>query len=363
MIWHSDPQQKQSIASTADASVGLLEPRFEQGFRMMTGGPRRGIVASDGSGPGRGPGSGPGPGFGRWQMFVRHRSGSLEALVARARLRNLAVTAGVLLLMIGSVIALIRFTRQAQKLAALQMDFVAGVSHELRTPLSVINTAGYNLRGRLANNPAQVERYGALIQQESGRLKELVEQVLDFASANAGRVIHDREPVTIEGLIEQTVESSRAAVQQIQGVIEKTIDPALPMVLADPVALQHAIGNLVNNAVKYGMEGSNWIGISARKIELRNQVMVEIKVADHGPGIPEDEQEHVFDPFFRGRRALQDQVHGTGLGLNLVKRIVEAHGGSIGMKSAAMKGTEFTIRIPAMQPEHEDEFAHTADRG
>jgi signal transduction histidine kinase len=405
-IWRSDPQQKNSIVSTADASIGLLESRNE-GFRVLSqGGRRRGpgpqegfvvrgdgpflgpgsgpgtaegfVVRGDGpfpgpgSGPGtaegfvvqaRGPGMGPGPGFSRWQMFVRHRSGSLEALVAQARLRNLAVTAGVLLLILASVAALIRFTRRAQKLAALQMDFVAGVSHELRTPLAVINTAGYNLRGKIAYNPAQVERYGELIQQESGRLKQLVEQVLGFASANAGRVIHEREPVSVETLIEQTLESSRAAVQQAKALIEMTIGPSLPPLLADPLALQRAIGNLVSNAAKYGTEGSNWIGISARRIEVRNQVMVEIKVSDRGPGIPEDEQEHVFDPFFRGRRAMQDQVHGTGLGLNLVRRIVEAHGGSIEMKSAAMNGTEFTIRIPAMPPEHEDEFAHTFDRG
>ena len=111
-------------------------------------------------------------------MFVRYRAGSLEAVVAQARWRNLAVTAGVLLLMMASVGALITYTRRAQRLADLQMDFVAGISHELRTPLTVIHTAAYNLRGKLAANPAQVERYGLLIQQESGRLKLLVEQVL-----------------------------------------------------------------------------------------------------------------------------------------------------------------------------------------
>ncbi len=75
--------------------------------------------------------------------------------------------------------------------------------------------------------------------------------------------------------------------------------------------------------------------------------MVEIRVADHGPGIPADEQEHIFEPFFRGRRAVQDQLHGTGLGLNLAKRIVEAHGGTIRVISAPMKGTEFIVWIPA----------------
>ncbi|MDQ2949126.1 MAG: sensor histidine kinase, partial [Acidobacteriota bacterium] len=82
-------------------------------------------------------------------------------------------------------------------------------------------------------------------------------------------------------------------------------------------------------------------------------------VADRGPGIPLDEQKHIFDAFYRGRRAIQDQVHGTGLGLNIAKEIVEAHGGRISVKSEPMKGTEFIVRIPAMQRELEDEFAHS----
>jgi two-component system sensor histidine kinase SenX3 len=74
---------------------------------------------------------------------------------------------------------------------------------------------------------------------------------------------------------------------------------------------------------------------------------VEIRVADHGPGIPPDEQDQIFNPFFRGRRALSEQVHGTGLGLSLVKKIIEAHGGSIRVFSEPAKGTEFVVRIPA----------------
>ena len=79
------------------------------------------------------------------------------------------------------------------------MEFVAGVSHELRTPLTVIRTAAFNLRGKVASNPSQVERYGALIQQESERLGAIVEQVLRFASAKAGRVVQERQPVSVAG--------------------------------------------------------------------------------------------------------------------------------------------------------------------
>jgi signal transduction histidine kinase len=331
VIYQSDPGAPQPTAASADASIGLFEVQFDQIFRLE-GPPGAG-------GGGRGPGAGPG----RWQMLVRHRSGSLEAVVAQARWRNLAVTAGVLLLMVASVAALVRFTRRAQKLAALQMDFVAGVSHELRTPLAVIHTAAYNLRGAVARNPSQVERYGVLIQRESGRLKELVEQVLQFAGAKAGWVIQEPEPLPVEAVIE-------AAIIESQCAVEKRIDPGLPPILGDPVALQHALQNLIGNAAKYGTEGGNWIGVFASQTRDQEQAMVEIRVADRGPGIPEDEQKHIFEPFFRGRRAVEDQIHGAGLGLNLAKKIVEAHGGSIRVKSEPMKGAEFIVRIPAAPP-------------
>lgn len=335
VIYQSDPLAQ--VAARADASVGLFETQFDQFFRRIPGP----------SGRGRGPGRGPGGDSGRWQMFVRHRAGSLEAVVTQARWRNLAVTAGVLLLMMASVGALITFTRRAQKLADLQMDFVAGISHELRTPLTVIHTAAYNLRGKLAANPAQVERYGVLIQQESGRLKDLVEQVLRFSGATAGHVIQSTEPLSIPELLEDTLESAKAVFQGVGCVVEKKIDPDLPLVMGDPMALKQALQNLLNNAVKYGSGDSFWVGVSASRAGSDAKPFVEIRVADRGPGIPADEQAHIFEPFFRGRRALQDQIHGTGLGLNLAKKIIEAHGGSIQVKSAALKGAEFIVRLPA----------------
>jgi len=334
VIYESDPGAR--VAATADASVGLFDSPYDQVFRRGPG------TGGRGRGPGRPMGD-----SGRWQMFVRHRAGSLETVVAQLRWRNLAVTAGVLLLMMASVGALITYTRRAQKLADLQMDFVAGISHELRTPLTVIHTAAYNLRGKLAANPAQVERYGVLIQQESGRLKLLVEQVLRFSGATSGRVIQNPAPLSVPDMLEETLESVKAVFQEAGCVLETHIDPDLPLVMGDPMALKQAVQNLLHNAAKYGAGESHWVGISASRAGSEGKPAVEIRVADRGPGIPADEQRQIFEPFFRGRRALQDQIHGTGLGLNLAKRIVEAHGGSIQVKSAAMKGAEFIVRLPA----------------
>ena len=348
VIYHSSSTNRRLSERNADASVGLLENSYAGVTRRAPRGP--GVSAPS-------PASGP-PGPARWKLLVRHHAGSVEDIVARARLRNIAVSGSILLLILATVTWLFRISRQAQRLAELQMNFVASVSHELRTPLTVIRTAAFNLRGKIASRPDQVERYGQLIQDESEKLAVLVEQILRYGSARTGRVIREREPVSMESLIEEGLRSSRVSPEL---VIEKHLAPGLPLVLADEQALKHALRNLIDNAVKYGTEGNNWIGVFACTVEDEHGQAVELRVADRGPGIPLEEQPHIFDPFFRGRRAVQDQIHGTGLGLNLVKKIVEAHGGTISVKSEPMKGAEFTVRIPAAPPELQDEFAHTTN--
>ena len=337
IVYRSDPDAAPNLERTADASVSFFDPQMEM-FRHP--GP-------PGMRNGGGPGRGPSPEMCRWTLFVRHRAGSLEAVVAQVRRRSMAVTAGVLLMLAATLGSLIRYTRRAQTLAGLQMEFVAGVSHELRTPLTVIHTAAYNLRGKVAANPAHVERYGALIQRESGRLKDLVEQVLRFAAANAGHVTEEREPLAIAAILDEAIDGTRPLMETAGCRLEKRVDADLPAVMGDPVALRHALENLLANAARYGCGESRWIGVGVSKADGVDQPEVEIRVTDRGPGIPAAEQKHVFDPFFRGARAVADQVHGTGLGLTLVKRIVEAHGGTIRVMSEPMRGAEFLVRLPA----------------
>jgi signal transduction histidine kinase len=374
----------ESLISNADGSISLFELDYERVFRRF---------GMRGRGGGRGryggrdsqyseeqkrvrvvnPGPPPTPpgsrlgiagasflGRGRWELLARHRAGSLETVVAQARWRNLAVSAGILALMVASVVTLVRFSRRAQRLAEAQMDFVAGVSHELRTPLTVMGTAAFNLRGKIANNPIQVERYGALIQEQCAKLTAIVEQVLRYAGANAGRVIRESSPVEVDLVLREEANAVRALSNGADLQLDVRIDPNLPPVLGDAMALKHAVQNLLNNAVKYGIGANHWIGISAASQKTRDgRAMVEIRVADRGPGIPAEEQKSIFDPFFRGKRAVAEQIHGTGLGLHLVKRIVEAHGGSIEVRSEVGAGTEFVLRLPALPAELQHEIAHS----
>jgi len=295
-------------------------------------------------------GSEPGLNRALWTLRVHHHAGSLETIVAKGRRTNDLLAAGLLLLIFTTTYALVRFSRRAQNLAELQMNFVAGVSHELRTPLTVIRTAAYNLRGDLATQPGQVARYGSLITEQAEKLSALVEQVLRYGNARAGRVLQKREPVPVQELIEAGLLAARSAAPANNVVVQKHLDPDLPLILADRESMQHALQNLFENAMKYGAPGGDWIGISAAPSQNGGPAAVEIRVTDRGPGIPAEEREYIFDPFFRGRRPLNDQIHGTGLGLNLVKRIIEAHGGTVAVLDNSGPGAEFIVRIPVAPP-------------
>jgi signal transduction histidine kinase len=281
-----------------------------------------------------------------WILRVHHHEGSLETIVAKGRRTNDLLAAGLLLLIFATTYTLVRFSRRAQDVAELQMNFVAGVSHELRTPLTVIRTAAYNLRGDLATQPGQVARYGALIREQAEKLSALVEQVLRYGNARAGRVLQKREPLAVQQLIEAALLAARNAADVKDVIVEKRIEPDLPLILADRESMQHALQNLFENAMKYGAPGGDWIGISAAPSKNGGPPAVEIRVADRGPGIPAEERAYIFDPFFRGQRPLNDQIHGTGLGLNLAKRIIEAHGGTVAVRHKSGPGAEFIVRIP-----------------
>jgi len=355
VIFQSDPEHPERIGAAADAQVGLFDIQPRPQRRPMRGGGDREPP------PDRPPpGNGGGPDRGRWLLSVRHQSGSLDALVASTRLKNIAVTTAVLALMLMTIAALVRFTRRAQALSALQMQFVASVSHELRTPLTVIRTAAHNISTGVVKtgDPNQLQRYGRLIGGQTEKLTALVEQVLGFANSESGRAVYKRDPVEVESLIQHALADCASVLAESRCTVESSIAPGTMALWGDATALRHALQNLITNAAKYGADGQ-WIGVTASMAKgKKDQPMVEIRVADRGAGIPAEECTQIFEPFFRGRRAIDDQVHGTGLGLALVKRIVEAHGGTIGVGSGPdNRGTEFTLQIPPAPPEQVDEFA------
>lgn len=282
-----------------------------------------------------------------WRLVVRHRSGSVEAAVLSLRHRDLAVSLGVLFLLAISMALIVVSAQRAQRLARLQMDFMAGVSHELRTPLAVICSAAENLADGVVTAPAQVQNYGVLIRDEGRQLSEMVGQILTFAAGQGGHRAYHARPLDMASLIEETLLNLQPTLESEQVVVERHLEPGLPPVFGDPSALERCVQNLISNAIKYGGE-SRWVGIWTRKALDKSGDEVQISVEDRGRGIDPEDMPHIFKPFYRGKNGSPTQIHGTGLGLSLAKDIAEAMGGQLSVTSELGNGSCFTLHLPAL---------------
>ena len=279
-----------------------------------------------------------------WQLSLKHRAGSLEIAVSQARRRNLYVGFGILLLLAVSVAIIVTSSQRERRLARRQIEFVAGVSHELRTPVSVVCIASANLADGMIHHHQRVKHYGAMINAEGRRLAEMIEQVLDFAGTESIKKPYRLRPVAAEDLVERALSAVRSHADEKEFEIEKEIEPGLPPVLADGGAIERALYNLLTNAIKYSGD-SRHIKLS---VESGRGSEVRITVTDHGIGIEPSELPHIFEPFRRGRAAVEANIHGNGLGLCLVERMIKAHGGKVTVKSAIGQGSSFTLHLPAI---------------
>jgi len=332
------PEEPRRLVRGANEGPGTA-PTFEHGAHGRSenrgfGGVRRG------TGPPRRESEG------HWRLVATHRAGSVDQVVAAARLRNLAVSGLILALLGVSVVLVVVSAQRARRLAERQLEFVAGVSHELRTPVAVIGSAGENLADGIVADQEMVKQYGRVVRDEARRLAEMVEQVLDFAGSYAGRRAYRFEDVDLEDLGQECLTALRPALAEAAATVDTHFEETLPTVKADRAALRRALLNLLQNAVKYG-------GLTPR-IALRvtgprgpGRLEVRIEVEDHGFGIAPGERERIFEPFVRGEEAQARQIRGSGLGLSLVKRIVEAHSGHVSVTSAPGQGSTFVIALPA----------------
>ncbi len=278
---------------------------------------------------------------GAWTLNVQHSDGSLEQFISNTRNRNLAVSFGILTLLAASVVLIFVSAQRSKKLAQRHLDFVSSVSHEFRTPLAVIYSAGENLTDGVVNSQNQISKYGALIKGEGKKLTAMVEQILEFAGARSGKRKYDFRQAHIEEIIENAVAECQPLLKEKEFILEKEISETLPAISADSNALSHAIQNLIINSIKYS-NGNRWLKISAQN----GGGDLKISVEDKGIGISKKDQAHIFEPFYRAKTVVDDQIHGNGLGLSLVKQIIEAHKGKIKVESEVGKGSVFTIKLP-----------------
>jgi signal transduction histidine kinase len=262
--------------------------------------------------------------------------------IARAPAFLIATGIGfIVLLTVLSGYLLLRAVNRDLQMAETRSHFVASVSHELKTPLTAIRMFAETLvLGRTANEAARTE-YLETIVNESERLARLVDNVLDFSKIEQGKKIYRMKPTHLPDVIRSAARAIQYPLTQQGFALNVSIDEALPSTPADADALEQAVLNLLSNAMKYSKH--------ARQIDLtcsRDNGNALIAVTDHGIGIGPQDQQQIFEKFYRVRSTDTEWVAGTGLGLTLVKHIVQAHGGSVDVRSEVGHGSTFTIRIP-----------------
>jgi signal transduction histidine kinase len=284
-----------------------------------------------------------------WILFLKRRTGSMEASVTKVWQANLFAGAVVLLLLAASMFLVLIATRHERAVAAMQMDFVTSISHELRSPLTAMLAAGQNLSDGVARD---VSHYGALVTAQARQLIDLVDQIVLFAALKDGKKKYQLMALTINEALESLRKTTLAVLATGGFEVHLQIEENLPCILADKQALVRCLKNLIENAAKYSGD-SRWIGISAQPEEPSNpDAGVKITVADHGVGIAPSELPRIFEPFYRGPGAIAAQIHGSGLGLSVVKHIVNAMHGRLSVSSKVGEGSTFVMHLRGAEGSH-----------
>jgi signal transduction histidine kinase len=238
------------------------------------------------------------------------------------------------------------------------------VSHELRAPIASVRLMAESLERGKIQEPQKQSEYFRFIGQESRRLSALIENVLDFSRIEQGRKEYELEPTDLLSLTGQTVKLMEpyASERQVSLELVPNLQPATCnlQLNVDGRAIQQALVNLLDNAIKHSPPGQTvTIGLEpaldrsagfqpagSRSIPASSGSVIQLWVEDHGEGIPPQEHEKIFELFYRLGSELRRQTQGVGIGLSIVKHIVEAHGGRVIVRSAVGKGSRFTIELP-----------------
>ena len=300
------------------------------------------------------------------QLYAEDASRKEADLSASAR-RNSYKLVGILtftFLLSSAAVWAIQRSRMLSRmqLADLQMEFVASVSHELRTPLAVIRSAADNLADGLIRDHEAMRKYGSILQHQSRSMGDLVDQILLFASTEDRSNRYVLKPIGVKKIVESAVAETEAVVHGAGFTLDLEIDAGLPHVMGDLGGISQCLQNLIGNAVKYGGDDRRITLLVERSSSNHGAGgELRISVADRGIGIDSSEIAYIFDPFYRSPRVQAAQIHGTGLGLSLAKRIAESMGGRLTVVSQLSVGSTFTLHLPLAKGE-DMETAATGSR-
>jgi two-component system phosphate regulon sensor histidine kinase PhoR len=245
-----------------------------------------------------------------------------------------------LLVLIGLGASIFYFYRQ-KFLNETQKDFVNNFTHEFRTPLAVIKiSSDVLLQENIAEKPERLKNYATIINEQTAHLQSQVQRLLEIAYTDRSSLPLEKESLDINELLEQALNDLQPLIEQKGVVIDKSLMPGIPHLHADKSYLLLAFINLIENAIKYSPKPVIWVSTYESGTDLC------IAIRDNGIGIAPAHHKKIFNRFYRVTQGEIHTVKGFGLGLNFVKKVVDAHGGKIEVHSEEKKGSTFIIKIP-----------------
>jgi signal transduction histidine kinase len=278
-----------------------------------------------------------------WNIKIAFNENPIIAASNASLMRNLIILGVGVLFLLGSLVFIYTTAQREQHLARRQAGFLANVTHELKTPLAVMQAAGENLADGRVTSPERLSSYGKHIFNESVRLRKMIEKLLDVAKNEAGQTILKLAPNKVDDLMKDYLRENESWIREKGFKIAYKREKDLPMVMLDTDSFFTIIGNLVENAIKYSAD-DKYLGIDISK----DDKFVSIQVRDHGIGIPKSARKYVFDKFYRVENEFTSNTKGHGLGLSIVKNLVELNGGIVTLKSVEGTGSVFTVSFPVI---------------
>ncbi len=257
--------------------------------------------------------------------------------------RNLFALGIAVFILFGALVFMFINAQREREFAQRQAGFLANVTHELKTPLAVMQAAGENISDGRVTDGKRLKDYGSHIYTEAIRLRKMIDKLLDVAKADSGQTMVNQAPFKLDELAEEYYNTTKQYVASKGFEYSLNKEENMPFVMIDPDHVETILSNLVENSMKYSSKNKD-ISIDV----YRGRKTVSFSVTDKGDGIPKKAQKNVFDKFYRVESSMTSNTKGHGLGLSIVKNMVELNGGSITVSSEVDKGTTFTVTFPAL---------------
>jgi two-component system phosphate regulon sensor histidine kinase PhoR len=279
--------------------------------------------------------------FPEYKVGITIKGKTIEDVVRERAVTNIVMISLLALILVVGVWIVYRNVKREVELAQIKSDFVSSVSHELRTPLALISMFSETLEMNRVKSDEKRQEYYSIISQEANRLGRIVNTILNFSKMEAGKRKFQFEEKNLNDIVEQMFGNYKFHLKNKNFQFNLSPDKNVPKIKIDEEAVSEAIINLIDNAVKYSDD--------KKEIKIKTGTdynFAYVEVSDKGIGISSEDQKKIFDKFFRVSTGLVHNAKGTGLGLTLVKHIMEAHNGKIRLKSRLGEGSTFILLFP-----------------